>query len=113
MIFGNMPKTRGEAWFAFFILIGFFGLLGSLFALLVPVIKGENLVLKSAAFGIMIWFLSKAVTVLYKVPELQRISLNDAISNFIRVTVWGVGLGFALGWLNKQVDHPVKPIKIN
>lgn len=102
MIFGNLPKIRWEAWFMFFVLIGFFGVLGSLFALLVPVIKSENLILKSVTFGGMIWFLTYAVTALYKVPELQRIPLNNAISNFIGATVWGVALGYAFGWLDRK-----------
>jgi len=83
----------------------------------------------------MIWFLTYAITALYKVPELQRIPLNNAISNFIGATGWGLALGFAFNWLDdkrtegnkkrvfkiapeparkpeKQVVHPVKPKKI-
>lgn len=37
MLFGNLPKTRGEAWFAFIVLLGFFRVLVSVFALLVPI----------------------------------------------------------------------------
>lgn len=134
MIFGSLPKTRGEAWFTFFVLWGFFGVLGAVFALLVPVIKSEKLVLKSVTFGGMVWFLTYAITALYKVPELRQIPLNNAISNFIGATVWGFALGFAFSWLGdkqtegkkrvfriapelarkpvKQVVHPVKPKKI-
>lgn len=134
MIFGTLPKNRGEAWFAFFVLIGFFGVLGSVFALLVPFIKSENLVLKSVTFGGMVWFLSYALTTLYKVPQLQIVPLNNAISNFIGATVWGLALGYAFGWLDhkqtksnkrvfritpeparkseKHTIHPVKPKKI-
>ncbi len=134
MILGSLPKTRGEAWFAFFVLIGFYGVLGSVFALLISVIKSENLVLKSATFGSMVWFLTFAITALYKVPELQRIPLNNAISNLIGATVWGLALGYAFGWLDykqaksnkrvfritpeparkseKDIIPPVKPKKI-
>ncbi|MDT3704260.1 MAG: hypothetical protein ROZ36_14785 [Thermincola sp.] len=80
MIFGNLPKTRGEAWFAFIVLLGFFRVLVSVFALLVPIIKNEYLILKSATFGSTIWFITYAITALYKVPELQRILLNSIIS---------------------------------
>lgn len=134
VIFGNLPKNRWEAWFAFFVLLGFFGALGSVFALLVPVIKSENLFLKSATYSAMIWFITYAITTLYKVPELQGIPLNNAISNFIGATVWGLALGYAYGWLDhkqaernkrvfriapeparrpeKHTIHPVKPKKI-
>lgn len=105
MIFSNLPKSRGEAWFAFFVMWAFFGVLGSVFALLVPVIKSGNLILKGVIFGGSVWFLSYAVTVLFKVSELQNIPLNNAVSNFIGATIWGLALGFAFGWLNgKQTE---------
>lgn len=102
MIFGGLPQNRGEVWFAFFVMWGFFGILGSVFSLLIPTIMSENLILKGFVFGFSVWFIIFAVTALFKVPELQNISLNNAFSSFIGAIIWGLALGFAFGWLNSK-----------
>lgn len=111
MIFGHRPNNMGESLFAFIGQIGFYGLLGIVFLFIIPRISSSNLLLKSSIFGVTVWFSVYAVVVLYKIPELEVVSLSTALSNFIVASIWGVLLGYMVGRLDRLLTVPAKKIK--
>lgn len=100
LIYGRKYETLWENLFASLATLFFTGLLGIIFAYLIPKMTSRNYLLKGWVFSVAIWFLCYAVTLLFQVPELQNIPLKTAFFNFILATIWGLALGYALHWFD-------------
>lgn len=79
------------------------GMLGVIFAYIIPQISSANYLLKSWVFSIAFWFFAFALTVLFKVPGLIIIPGKTAIINFLMATIWGLSLGYCLKWFDSQL----------
>lgn len=104
-IYGRIPSGSAEELFAWTGYLAFTAFLGILFAYAVPHLTSQNLLLKSIAFGIAVWFTSYALTYLFQTPYLNKISLHSALSNFISSCVYGVSLGLVYQriWKRKRI----------
>ena len=101
-IFGHLPQDFGEHLLAFFAFLGFSATLGVIFIRLISIPPKPYLLVKTIHFGLGIWFFSYAITLLFKVPELEKISLPSAITNLLASTAYGLGMGLVLKWLLKE-----------
>ena len=79
------------------------GMLGVIFAYIIPQISSANYLLKSWVFSIAFWFFAFVLTVLFKVPGLIIIPGKTAIINFLMATIWGLSLGYCLKWFDSQL----------
>lgn len=100
-IFGNTAMTIWEMLLSLVGTIIFFGFLGSVFIYLITLITSENLIFKSFLFGIAVWFVSYAISILFKLPELEKVTFLTALSNFFGSSIYGICLGFSLKILDK------------
>lgn len=69
----------------------------------IPIITIENHLFKSWVFGVSIWFITYAITLLFGVPELAFIPLETTISNFIGASLWGILSSFVLKWMEARL----------
>lgn len=106
LIYGHKPNSVGETVFAIISTFIFVGLLGSIFGLVVPIIKSDNIVFKGWAYGTGLWFSFYALTYLFKVPELLTIPLWTAASNVVGAGIWGLLFGYTVNWLEKKRVGP-------
>ncbi|NLC52721.1 MAG: hypothetical protein GX770_01975 [Firmicutes bacterium] len=105
-IFGHPPANLGENLLACFAFLGFSATLGVLFTYLVGSPPKPYLLMKAIHFGIGIWFFSYAVTLLFKVPELAKISLSSALTNLLASAAYGLILGLVLRFLLEKTAAP-------
>ncbi|NLM37972.1 MAG: hypothetical protein GX202_07590 [Firmicutes bacterium] len=101
-IFGHPPNNLGENMLAFLGYLGFTGTLGVLFTYLSAFPPKPYLLLKGIHFGLGVWFFSYALTLLFKVPELTKISLATALTNFIASATYGLVLALVLRFLAEK-----------
>lgn len=96
-IYGHTATNFGEALFAQFVQFGFAGMVGVIFAYLIENHLGKDrLILKSVCFGASVWFISYAISVLFKAPGLTSITLGTAMAHFINASLYGLTLGLIL-----------------
>lgn len=88
--------------FSIFVLLILEGALGALFSYLVPFLSSKYFLIKSWYYSVILWFIFFAITVLFKVPELTTLRPNESIINFVAATIWGLGLGIILRYLNAK-----------
>ncbi len=101
LIYGRKPTGTLESIFAWFGMLMFQALLGIVYAYLSPVIKTRHYLLKGWFYGVMVWFGSYAVTILFNVPELKIVSFKTAASNFIGASIFGWVLAHTLQLLDR------------
>jgi hypothetical protein len=98
-IYGRKPSGLAEDLFAWVGYLAFTAFLGIIFAYLIPLFSSQNFMLKATFFGIAVWFFCYAITFLFKIPHLTKISLSSALSNFIAASVFGL----VLGWIYPRI----------
>ncbi len=103
LIYGHKDRNLLEDIFATLITLFFTGLMGALFAYIIPQIKSSNYPFKGWVYGVTIWFVSYAVTLLFKVPEVATILLKSAFFNFLEASLWGLTLGYTLKWFDDRL----------
>jgi hypothetical protein len=101
MTYGRKTRTLWETIFSFFSTIFVYGLLGIIFIYLVTFITSENLLFKGFLFGVTSWFIFYSITLLFKIPELSRISFLTTLANFIGAVIYGIAMAFFLKVLDK------------
>ncbi|MFW5972274.1 MAG: hypothetical protein ACOCRL_02180 [Bacillota bacterium] len=94
LIYGRKPLNFQEDLFAYIGFIIFSGLLAELFVYLIKFTGNSYYWFKSALFGTGSWFFIYAVSLLFKMPFLRRISFNSSINNFISSLVYGLLIGY-------------------
>jgi uncharacterized membrane protein YagU involved in acid resistance len=104
-IYGKRPENLAEMAFAQLAVFGLFGVCGILFVYLIPYITSMNLKLKGLLWGAIIWFSTYSITILFKVPGLEYISLLNSISNLIGALIWGLALAIALEYLDTKAKQ--------
>lgn len=101
MIFGRKPRGLAEALFAETGHLGFSATIGIALAYLFPRMKSTHLWIKGLFFGAAVWFAVYAITILFKVPEVQEADLSTAIGNLAESAVYGL----VTVWVLKKLDR--------
>lgn len=102
LIYGERAKNLFETLFAVASVFFFLGILGIVFCYLLPTISSSHYLFKSWAYGVTLWFMFFGMTTLFKIPTLYFVPLKTAFSNFIASSIWGISLGMALKWFDKN-----------
>lgn len=102
LVFGHFPRGFWESVIAYIAYAGFAGTLGVIFSYLVPVLSSKYLLFKGLHFGIGVWFISYAITLLFKVPDLEDIPLKTAVTNLLASSLYGLIMTIMLRWLIKR-----------
>ncbi len=90
LIYGHRPRTTAEEIFSWLIAMGFSGAMGVLFAYLLPQVTSHQYHFKGIFFGVAVWFVSFALTVLFRIPGLSQVDFASALTNFVGACIWGV-----------------------
>lgn len=95
LLYGFKPILWYEVAFAEASVITFEGFMGICFAYLIKQTTSSHYVFKGWLFGVSIWFLSFAITSLFRAPGLEVISGISTIINAIGASIYGLALAFA------------------
>lgn len=90
IIYGNKPAFWFDTLFAQIAYIGFAGFAGILFAYLMVRISSKNYLLKGWLFAISLWFTVFAIGLLFKVPLMEKVPWQNAVSHFISASIFGL-----------------------
>jgi uncharacterized membrane protein YagU involved in acid resistance len=104
-LLGRRPDTTSEWAFSISVQFVFLGILGALFALILPYIPSKRHLLKGALFGTTVRFTLFSLPYLLQLSELKSVSLNTAVSNLIGSALWGIALAFILKWIDNKVSQ--------
>ena len=103
-IFGHEPTNLTQVIFAQIGHLFFTGLLGIIFAYLIPVVTSKNIFFKGWLYGVAMWFAIYAITVLFEVPVVKEISQTTAISNAIGASLYGITIAVVLYRINGRIE---------
>ena len=104
MIYGYRPETFSEAAFAQLAQLIFVGVLGVIFAYLIPLLTSRNYHLRGWLFSSLIWFSLYGITLLFDVKTTIPLNVGTAVSDLIGASVYGLTLAEVL----RLLDHKVK-----
>lgn len=103
VLFGRLPLNSIEIFFAQIGQIFFAGFLGVLSIYMLLKVIDENYLLKGWVFGIVIWFGLYAISTVFKLPGLEKHTINATISHFISASTYGLVLSFVMHALDKRM----------
>ncbi|MBE0466670.1 MAG: hypothetical protein IBX71_05525 [Candidatus Desulforudis sp.] len=104
LVFGHPPTNILETAFAQIVQLFFAGLAGILFAYLVPFVTSRNHLLKGWIYGVLVWWVAYALTIMFRLPGLVTITLETAVSNVIGASLYGLVLAALLRWLEQRAE---------
>ncbi|MBM7624237.1 hypothetical protein [Sporohalobacter salinus] len=104
-VIGKIPKTILEIAFFIGMQYAFLGILGAIFAIIIPHISSKHLIFKGALYGAGMWFIFLSIPYLLQLPMLQEIPFKTAISNLIGSSLWGITLALILKKVDKKVSN--------
>ncbi|MEW5954099.1 MAG: hypothetical protein AB1815_10315 [Bacillota bacterium] len=104
MIYGYRPVTFYEVAFAQLAQLIFVGVLGVVFACLIPLLTSRNYHLRGWLFSSFIWFLLHGITLLFDVEATIPMHVGTAATNLIGASVYGITLAEVL----RMLDHKIK-----
>ena len=76
------------------------GFLGAIYVRSIIPERDGNYILRGIFFGLAAWFAIYSLGTLYKIPTLDVVAWQTALSNWITVTMWGI----IVGWLTGRWD---------
>ncbi len=103
ILYGDLPRTHIEGFYAMLIQLLWVGLLGIFFAYLIRFSTSRGYLIKGAYYGIITGLVIYAVPTLLQVPYLSKHSLSTVLSNHVGGLIWGLIMAQTLRWLDKKV----------
>ena len=103
IILGRFPNTVAQYIFSLAIQLTFLGIIGGIFALILPLISTEHIYFKGASYGAAIWFALFSLPHLLKFSELKEVPLLTALVNVSASLAWGIALAFFLKLLRLKL----------
>ena len=101
-ILGRGPQDVAEIIYMLIMQFGFFGVLGVVFALIVPLISSRRLIFKGAVFGLSVWFILFSLPTLFQIGQLEVFPLKTVLVHSVSSILYGVALAFILKWVDNK-----------
>lgn len=98
LLFGRLPGSLQETVYSLMTQI-LWGVLGILFAFVMPVKPSRNFLLRGALYGFIAGSVVFAIPIAFKITNISGWSLNTMFSHLIGGTLWGLVLAQILRWL--------------
>jgi uncharacterized membrane protein YagU involved in acid resistance len=104
-IMGKRPENILEMVFFVGVQFVFLGLLGAIFALILPLITSKHYLFKGALYGATVWFIVFSFPYLLQLPDLAFVPLRTSVTHVISAALWGITLAFILKRLDNRALH--------
>lgn len=102
-IYGSRPENFQEAALALGVQLFFGGLLGIVFAYLLPLFRSRYHLFKGLVFGVTAWFVIYGLVIMFNHGGLRTIPFAAALTDLIGSAVFGVVLAFTFKWLHDRI----------
>lgn len=103
ILYGELPMTHFQGFFALIMQLLWVGLLGIIFAYLISYTTSRGYLIKGAYYGVVIGLLIYAIPTLLRTPYLTFHSTATVLSNHTGGLIWGLTMAQTLRWLDKRV----------
>lgn len=100
ILYGDLPRTHFQGFYALIIQLIWVGLLGIVFAYLFPLTTSRGYFIKGAFYGVVTGMLIYAIPTLLQTPIISKHSIQTVISNHIGGLIWGVTMAKVLRYLD-------------
>jgi len=104
-VMGRRPEGIIEMIFFIGLQFVFLGLLGAIFALLLPLITSKHHLFKGAIYGATVWFILFTLPYLLQLPDLAEAPFMTVVSHLVSSSLWGIVLSIILKKYEKKVIH--------
>lgn len=102
VIFGSTPNKLSEYMVSVFAQLFLCGILGIIYAYLIPQVTSKNHLLKGWIFGVTTWFVFFLAAFVFKLGPLLKLQEDSAGSDAITGSVFGIVLALTLKWLDRR-----------
>lgn len=103
LLYGHRPANFLETAFALGGQLFFAGLVGIIFAHLLPKVTSGHYLLKGWIYGLFIWFSTFSLAIMFRLPTLATIGFDTASSTLIGASVYGLVLAEAMRRLDQKL----------
>lgn len=100
VVYGDLPRTLPETLYALMLHLVWVGLLGVLFAYIIPRITSRGYLLTGAFYGLASGIIIYAIPTLLRTPYISEFPFKTTISNHIGAIIWGFTMAQVLRWLD-------------
>jgi len=100
ILYGDLPRTHFEGFYALIIQLTWVGLLGIIFAYTIPFTTSRGFLIKGVFFGVVIGLIIYAIPTLFKTPHLAKATIITVLSNHLGGGIWGLTMAQVLRWLD-------------
>lgn len=99
------PFSIGEQLLALFILIGWCGAIGSMFAFFILRVTKRHILFKGWMLGTTPFFVIYLLTTLFRVQGTVPIPFSTALSNYITTSIFGVAMAYSFNALDLAITQ--------
>lgn len=97
LVMRGLPQNTAETIFALVQQLLWDGLLGSIFALMLPHISSKGYPIKGAIYGALLAFIFCSIAIMFRLPFLtEKVPLGTVLFNELCVLLWGIILAVIL-----------------
>ena len=100
ILYGDLPRTHFQGFYALIIQLTWVGFLGIIFAYLYPLTTSRHYLIKGAFFGVFAGMIIYAIPVLLQTPILSKHTVQTVLSNHTGGLIWGLTMAQVLRWLD-------------
>jgi len=104
IIYGGKPAFWFDTAFAQFVELIFSGVLGILYATLIPNETNRNYLIKGWLYGVSIWLFLCIMGTIYKVPFFTKTPWQTSFGDFLTSSIYGIAMVWFLRFLNKRYE---------
>ncbi len=104
-IMDKKPEGFIEMLFFIGVQFAFLGILGAIFAFIIPYISSKYIAFKGAMYGATIWFVLLSLPNLFQDPIIEEIIFKTVVFNLLSAFFWGLALGMILKRMGSRIDN--------
>lgn len=100
ILYGDLPRTHFQGFYALLIQLTWVGLLGIIFAYSIPLTTSRGYLPKGAFYGVVTGLIIYAIPTFLQTPVLAEHNVQTVLSNHAGGLIWGITMAQMLRWLD-------------
>lgn len=106
------PFSIGEQLLALFILLGWCGAIGSIFAYFILRVTSNHILFKGWMLGTTPYFVIYLLTTLFQIPGTVPVPFGTALSNYITTSIYAIAMAYSFKVLDLAITQKRSSLEI-
>lgn len=102
ILYGHLPQNLWEIVYALILQLVWVGVLGVIFAFLIPQVTSRGYLIKAVIYALIVGFIIYAIPALLRTPFLTVVTFSTTVSNHIGGILWSLVMVQSLRWLDRN-----------